>query len=49
MNSRCPKCNSENVRKMVLPYGDEEYLYCFDCKKVSVITKVKIDEEETRS
>jgi len=42
---KCPSCGSENIKIMRLPIGDEEYIYCNDCKKVNVITKVKINED----
>ena len=43
---QCPECGSYDTKIMILPYGDEEYIYCNGCKKLSVITKVKLDAKK---
>jgi len=43
---RCPNCGSYNVKILRLPVGDEEFIGCEDCGKISVLIKVKVDEKE---
>jgi len=46
--TRCPDCGSTNTKKKYLPYGDEEYIFCEDCKRLSTIIRVKIDAKKTQ-
>jgi len=42
--NKCPNCGSEDVKILSLPLGDDEdFIYCNLCKKINVITKVKVN------
>lgn len=40
---QCPKCGSTDTKKMTLPFGLEEYIYCNACHALSVITQVEVN------
>jgi len=45
---KCPNCGSEDTKPYSLPMSrdDEEFIYCNNCKKVTIVLKVKIDESK---
>jgi transcription elongation factor Elf1 len=43
LERKCPDCGSTDVKVLTLPLNEEEeFIYCNTCKKVNVVTKVKI-------
>ena len=45
----CPYCESSDVKIMSLPLeedDEDEYIYCNNCERVSVITKVDVDVKQ---
>ena len=45
---KCPRCGSTKVKILHLPVDEEEFLKCEECGYITVLTKIKISEEDEK-